>query len=185
MNIVAIDAGHGGEEKGASYCGVDEKNINLCVAGMVSTYLRFRGVKVFETRSTDTTIPLRERIRVINELKPSLLVSIHVDALPNNPEVSGGHLIIAAQRSRITERMSRAVNLTLSRLGRWNVNGMRDVDNKGIVTRTTCPAMIVELGFMTNRGDLRNICNNICTYAQIVGEALQSAGDLGYENYGS
>ena len=86
--IIAIDAGHGGHDPGASYHGLREKHLNLDIARRLSEELQARGVTTVMTRSQDVFVPLSRRPAIAAAQKADLFVSIHVNANRNH-SVSG------------------------------------------------------------------------------------------------
>ncbi|MGZ9587265.1 N-acetylmuramoyl-L-alanine amidase CwlD [Paenibacillus marinisediminis] len=97
--IVAIDAGHGGADGGAiSRQGVIEKDINLAIALQLRDYLQQAGAIVVMTRETDQDLAnpdtkgyrkrksedMKRRVQYLQEKKPDLFVSIHMNSIPSN-----------------------------------------------------------------------------------------------------
>ncbi len=85
MQLVALDAGHGGADPGAlGYYGSSEKNVTLAIARQVKTLLdktsNLRGVL---TRTGDYYLPLAERVNKAHAAHADLFVSIHADAFIN------------------------------------------------------------------------------------------------------
>ncbi|MEM7206847.1 MAG: N-acetylmuramoyl-L-alanine amidase [Pseudomonadota bacterium] len=80
--VVAIDAGHGGKDPGASGKGrTREKDITLAVAKRLRDMLeKEHGIKPVMIRNKDVFISLRERIRIARKNKADLFISIHADA---------------------------------------------------------------------------------------------------------
>jgi N-acetylmuramoyl-L-alanine amidase len=80
--IVAVDAGHGGDDTGArGPRGVLEKNVTLAVAReLVDALNRIPGVHGVLTRGGDYFIPLTERYRIAEKMKADLFVSIHCNS---------------------------------------------------------------------------------------------------------
>ncbi len=80
--IVAIDAGHGGKDGGATgQRKTLEKNITLAVALRLHERLNAQeGIKAVLTRSKDEYIALGERIRIAREQQADIFVSVHADA---------------------------------------------------------------------------------------------------------
>lgn len=75
---IVLDAGHGGQDAGASYYGVKEKDIALSVALKVGEIFRNHpDVEVVFTRKTDVFVELHERARIANKSKANLFLSIH------------------------------------------------------------------------------------------------------------
>ncbi len=94
--VVTLDPGHGGDESGAAAYGVVEKDSNVDFALRVERFLRQEGVEVILTRR-DTNHPagvtatgnagarasLAERVRLANEVRSDVIVSIHSNGSPN------------------------------------------------------------------------------------------------------
>jgi N-acetylmuramoyl-L-alanine amidase len=97
--VVAIDAGHGGQDPGArGGNGSREKDVTLAVARELARQVNATpGLKAFLTRDTDVFIPLAQRYQKARAAKADLFVSIHADAF-NNPEASGSSVFVLSQR---------------------------------------------------------------------------------------
>jgi len=80
--LVAVDAGHGGEDPGASgYRGHKEKFITLALAKKVVAQLnKWPGISAFLTRKGDYYVGLRKRTKIARAQRAHLFVSIHADA---------------------------------------------------------------------------------------------------------
>ena len=86
---VVLDAGHGGNDFGATYHGYVEKNNALNVVLKVGKILEADpGSQVIYTRKTDVFIPLDERADIANKSKADIFVSIHCNA--NKNQVASG-----------------------------------------------------------------------------------------------
>ncbi|MFN3908960.1 MAG: N-acetylmuramoyl-L-alanine amidase [Flavobacterium sp.] len=81
---IVLDAGHGGQDAGASYYGVKEKDIALSVALKVGEIFRnYPDIEVVFTRKTDVFVELHERARIANKSKANLFLSIHCNGAEN------------------------------------------------------------------------------------------------------
>ncbi|WP_026978624.1 N-acetylmuramoyl-L-alanine amidase family protein [Flavobacterium tegetincola] len=81
---VVLDAGHGGNDFGASYNGLHEKSIALSITQKVGKILEKNpNVEVIYTRNSDVFIELNKRAQIANENKASIFVSIHCNANKN------------------------------------------------------------------------------------------------------
>jgi len=83
--VVAIDAGHGGEDPGASGSrGQHEKDIVLQIARELQRQINSeRGYRAELTRTGDYFIPLRKRTEIARKKGADLFISIHADAAPS------------------------------------------------------------------------------------------------------
>ena len=79
--VVVLDAGHGGYDFGASGSGLYEKILNLKIAQYCKSELeKYKGVKVYMTRSKDTYVGLDERVSIASGVKADVFVSIHINS---------------------------------------------------------------------------------------------------------
>nr|WP_219048246.1 N-acetylmuramoyl-L-alanine amidase [Pseudomonas fluorescens] len=83
--VVAIDAGHGGEDPGASGSrGQHEKDIVLQIAKELQRQINTeKGFRAELTRTGDYFIPLRKRTEIARKKGADLFISIHADAAPS------------------------------------------------------------------------------------------------------
>lgn len=85
VDVVVIDAGHGGHDNGTHGRVIKEKDLALKIALKVGSYIEKNvpGVKVIYTRKDDTYIALDERAAIANKNKADLFICIHANANPN------------------------------------------------------------------------------------------------------
>lgn len=82
--VVAIDAGHGGNDLGTSGRRLHEKDVVLDVAKRLQTLIEQNmsdSVRVVMTRTNDTFVALKERAAIANDAEADLFVSIHVNSV--------------------------------------------------------------------------------------------------------
>lgn len=88
--VIGVDAGHGGTNTGASGAlGIYEKEITLMVASDLKKALEKEGATVLMTRTKDTTYDNLDRILLYRELKPDLVISIHLNSSADPIRVQG------------------------------------------------------------------------------------------------
>ena len=97
--VIAIDAGHGGEDPGAhGRHGTREKHVVLKIARKLhSMLLKEPGFKPVLIRNGDYYVSLRDRISLARKHKADLFVSIHADAF-KNPRVKGSSVFILSPK---------------------------------------------------------------------------------------
>jgi N-acetylmuramoyl-L-alanine amidase len=102
--IVAIDAGHGGEDPGAlGAAGSREKDITLAVAKTLAAAIDAEpGMKAVLTRDRDFFIPLERRYAIAREAKADLFISIHADGFTNKA-ARGSSVFVLSQRGASSE----------------------------------------------------------------------------------
>ncbi|MCG9697503.1 N-acetylmuramoyl-L-alanine amidase [Shewanella sp. Isolate11] len=106
--IVAIDAGHGGDDPGSiGPSGIYEKKITLQIAKKLEAKINATpGMKAIMTRSGDYFVNLNKRSELARSNKADLLVSIHADAF-TNPQPQGASVWVLSMRRANSE------------IGRW------------------------------------------------------------------
>lgn len=90
--IVAVDAGHGGEDVGArGPYGVLEKNVTLAIArALIRELNQIPGVQGALTRDGDYFIPLQSRYRMAEKMKADVFISIHANSSPRRSRKNRG-----------------------------------------------------------------------------------------------
>lgn len=85
VDVVVIDAGHGGHDDGTHGKTLKEKDLALNIALKVGSYIEknIPGVKVIYTRKDDRYLALDERASIANRNKADLFICIHANANPN------------------------------------------------------------------------------------------------------
>jgi N-acetylmuramoyl-L-alanine amidase len=85
VDVIVIDAGHGGHDDGTHGRLLKEKDVALKIALKLGSYIEknFPDVKVIYTRKDDTYIALDERAEIANKNKADLFICIHANANPN------------------------------------------------------------------------------------------------------
>lgn len=96
--IVALDAGHGGEDPGAiGPSGLFEKDVVLKVAHKLRALINAQpGMRAMLTRESDYFVPLHERVVKARRVQADLFVSIHADAFMN-PQARGASVFALSE----------------------------------------------------------------------------------------
>nr|WP_051530300.1 N-acetylmuramoyl-L-alanine amidase [Halomonas halodenitrificans] len=102
--IIAVDAGHGGEDPGASGpSGTNEKDVVLQIAKRLQQQVdAAKGFRAVMIRDSDYYVGLRQRTQIAREQKADFFVSIHADAF-NSPRPSGSSVYALSQRGATSE----------------------------------------------------------------------------------
>ena len=97
--IIAIDAGHGGDDPGAIGAGrLQEKRVALAIAHeLAALFERERGYKPVLTRKGDYFLPLKTRRDLARKAQADLMVSIHADAFADR-DAQGGSVFALSNR---------------------------------------------------------------------------------------
>jgi len=102
--VVAVDAGHGGEDPGAhGPDGTQEKNVTLSVARDLAGLINAQpGMRAVLTRTGDYFVPLKKRYEIARQNKADLFVSIHADAYASS-DARGSSVWVLSQRGKVSE----------------------------------------------------------------------------------
>jgi N-acetylmuramoyl-L-alanine amidase len=102
--VIAIDAGHGGEDPGAiGKNGTREKDVVLAIARELALKINAEpGMKAVLTRNGDYFVPLRDRMRRARAQAADLFVSVHADSIRDR-RIDGSSVYILSQRGATDE----------------------------------------------------------------------------------
>jgi len=102
--VIAIDAGHGGEDPGAvGKAGTREKTVALAVARKLAERINAEaGMRAVLTRDGDYFVPFRDRIKRARDHQADLFISIHADAFVNR-SVRGSSVHVLSTRRASSE----------------------------------------------------------------------------------
>ena len=155
---VVVDAGHGGKDPGAiASDGTKEKDLNLDVAKKLEKHLKAMGFNTIMTRTDDTFIELANRPGLANSNYADFFMSIHFNAFsktsngietlyyPN--EVNENYAI---NNRNIAEIFHTEIIKATMRGSR----GINPRPNLQVLNKSKMPAILAELGFITNPEEL-------------------------------
>lgn len=96
--IIALDAGHGGEDPGAvGPSGLYEKDVVLSIAKLLRARINAQpGMRAMLTRESDYFVPLNERVTKARRVQADLFMSIHADAFLN-PQARGASVFALSE----------------------------------------------------------------------------------------
>lgn len=102
--IIAVDAGHGGEDPGAiGKSRTREKDVVLAIARELKKSIDARpGMKAVLTRNGDYFVPLRARYEKARQNRADLFVSVHADAFRKR-SVSGSSVFVLSRKGASSE----------------------------------------------------------------------------------
>lgn len=202
FTTVVLDPGHGGIDKGAIGPYGCEKDFTLDVARDIKPLLEAKGLKVIMTRDRDVFIPLELRARIANVTKDSIFVSIHFNATDSNPSANGFEIFSLTPRgapSTADDALALrfmnmeagspvdAPSLALSMSVYHSIVGHFSEFDRGIkrarfavLRLTKIPAILIEGGFLTERGDSRAIAQSAwrARYAQAIATGIANYKEL-------
>lgn len=175
MATIVIDAGHGGYDAGAVNGSRFEKNDNLRLALAVGERLERCGINVIYTRTTDEFISLLERSRISNSRNVDLFASFHRNSA-TNPNANGVETLVYTNASNRSVRAAEALQQALVNAGIQSNRGVKRA-NLSVLRETSAPALLLELGFVSNAQDNELFDSKFNEYANVIARSLaQSVG---------
>ncbi len=168
-HTIVIDAGHGGEDGGATSCsGVLESSINLEIALRLDDLMHFLGYKTIMIRTSDTAIhtqgntiaarkasDLKQRVKLANETENALLISIHQNYFSDS-RYSGAQVFYAPteQSKELALLLQRQFSLYLQK---ENKRTIKKASGVYLMEHIDCPGILIECGFLSNPTETANL----------------------------
>src|SRR6266513_586663 len=199
VQTVVLDPGHGGHDKGQVSRYGAEKDFALDVARKLRPILQAKGLRVIMTREGDYFVPLEVRAKIANRARDAIFVSIHFNATNDDPNASGFEIFSFTPRGAPSTSdgnvTASAVNMqpgssvdaqsmALSACVYPSLLGHLPEYDRGIkrarfavLRLTKVPAVLIEGGFLTERGESKLISNKEWR------AKLAGAIGMGIENY--
>lgn len=152
--FIAVDAGHGGGDEGAA--GItgkgSEKTYTLRLANELEKYLKKKGAKVLMTRTADTNINNADRVLMLQDAMPDLLLSLHFNSSANTTvQGASTYYKYIGFKTLSTALLNRLLQLNLSEFG--NVGNFNFMLN----APTDFPNALAEIAFLSNADDEKKI----------------------------
>ena len=172
---LVIDPGHGGADGGTVGNGLIEKDWTLKVGLALAAELRSRGHAVTLTRESDVTVPILERPSWINAAPRLALISIHFNAgsadatgvetwysWPKKPEImarlhDAGGVPLPGTLPDDGQHLAQAVQQAVQKHTKSRDRGIKNREDMALTSRTLCPAILIECGFLSNASESRKI----------------------------
>ncbi|PYK33555.1 MAG: hypothetical protein DME58_04000 [Verrucomicrobia bacterium] len=199
VQTVVLDPGHGGHDKGQVSRYGAEKDFALDVARKLRPILQAKGLRVIMTREGDYFVPLEVRAKIANSARNSIFVSIHFNATNDDPNATGFEIFSFTPRgapstsdgnvtaSSVNMQPGTSVDaqsMALSACIYHSLLGHLPEYDRGIkrarfavLRLTKVPAVLIEGGFLTERGESKLISNKDWR------AKLAGAIGIGIENY--
>lgn len=175
--VIAVDPGHGGTDPGAVGVAGEkaavEKQINLDTAFAVKKRLESLGAKVILCRTDDSDVSMNDRMRLTRENDCDLFISLHCNSVgyySDTSKIGGVEAFYYEDSSKkLASTMSSYVS---SYTGRSN-RGAK-FSNFRVTLSTAAPAVLVEMGFLTNPVEYDNMTskNGVYKVANAVGDGV-------------
>lgn len=169
FNTVVIDAGHGGKDNGAyRKFGGAEKTSTLDVAKRVQRKLRESQLQTVMTRSSDVYVSLEERVAIQNRQTNAIFVSIHF----NDSTRRGIHGYETYYHSPAARELAERIQKKLVTIPHSSNRGIHAA-NFRVLRLGAFPAVLVECGFLSNRGEGRKARSD--EYRELLADRIADA----------
>lgn len=162
QHCIIIDAGHGGEDGGATSCtGKLESSFNLEISLRLNDLLHLLGYDTAMIRTSDVSIytkgetiaqkkvsDLKERVRIANETENALLLSIHQNTYPES-RYSGAQVFYAdtAGSQQLAKELQSSFTTTVNQ---GSNRKSKKADGIYLMEHISCTGILVECGFLSN-----------------------------------
>jgi N-acetylmuramoyl-L-alanine amidase len=166
--IVAIDAGHGGDDPGAKGPnGSQEKQVTLAISKKLQALINGQpGMKAKLVRKGDYYVGLRERMKIARQANADLFISIHADAV-NNSDVRGASVYTLSRNGASSEAARWLAN---SENAKEKIGGV-NLDDKDDMLAT----VLLDLSQTATQQASLNIADKVL-------KNFKNIGDLHYHN---
>ena len=186
-NLIIIDPGHGGRDRGASYKGVYEDTLNLEVANTLKDIFIDNGYSILMTRENEMDLcgdkfikkeDMMKRSKFINNYNPLLVLSIHMNTY-SNEKYKGAQVFYSNANSKSVD----LANLIQNKLSCYTDTTRKIVKRNNIylLNSIVSPACIIECGFITNSEERNKLLDQ--DYRRIIGEAIYAGTTEFIRNY--
>jgi N-acetylmuramoyl-L-alanine amidase len=169
-HTVVLDAGHGGEDKGANFGSIYEKDITMKIVNYAAEDLMFNGFKVVKTRAEDKLLDLNEISNISNAASADLFISVHINSnkISKYKGITTYYYDSNNQKDKRI-RLAQTLQKELVKSDSWEDRGIAS-DNLSVLRNSEIPCVLLELGFISNLEDrdkllrdevLKNFSSNI------------------------
>lgn len=173
--LVVLDPGHGGMDAGKiGVNGAEEKEINLDISLKIKKFLEENDISVIMIRESDERLAdtqkgdLKERVRIMNEERPELVVSIHQNSY-QGADVRGPQVFYytdsdtGRSAAEMIQSELNGIEPAYSREAKANTSYY-------ILKNSEVPVIIAECGFLSNAEEAENLINE--EYQETVANAV-------------
>ena len=150
--IIVIDAGHGGDDFGATLNGLQEKAIVETIAKKIKAQNKNENLEIVLLREGDHFMELSERVSIINNLNPKLVISLHINA-SENLDKNGVQAYVSSKSKFYNESKTNAEILVDRVAGDYFSKGEVKEASFYILKNSNCPALTLEVGYLSNIND--------------------------------
>ena len=156
---LVVDAGHGGQDYGATGNGIYEKDIALKIAQKIKSLAPQYGIDVILTRDADVYMSPPQKSDFANAQNANAFISIHVNAADkDNMSNSGMDVILSRKNTKILDN-SRILGSGIIQSLQTDFNVTPALQQKQvgiwIIDNSNIPSALIECGYITNANDVK------------------------------
>ena len=176
--VIFLDPGHGGRDSGAFYYNIAEKDLNMQIYKKLRKELEGLGYTVLTSRESDVYVDfVTERSKMVNKTNADMFISIHFNATSSSASNISGIQTYSYEQNpdyptkinsqwhnhpdRISEsnRLAAAIHSSLlAETGAKNAGLLHG--SFAVLRETNKPAVLLELGYMSNFDENQRIRND-------------------------
>lgn len=177
---ICIDAGHNysGYDTGVvGVGGIKEQDITFDIANKLKSLLLSVGNTIVMTRNlkeenlgTDVNSSLKKRADICNKNNCDLFISIHCNS--GSAKANGTEVLIPGKGGKAEEYATKVADSICRGLDTTNRGVRVDTEYLGyklyVLHNTDCPAILIEVGFLTNAEDADKLLNRTVAFAEAI-----------------
>lgn len=154
--VVVIDPGHGSIDTGTSYRNIYEKDINLTIGKYLYQEMKQFNIKSILTRAEDKLFmdsrreDIKHRPQIALENNADLFISIHANNFPSSQP--SGSQVFYKPGSSLSKELAKEIKRELVNIRKNNNRSIKNGDFY-VLNKTPCPAVLIEVGFLSNPED--------------------------------
>lgn len=156
---VVIDAGHGGQDAGASSEGINEKDLSIAIAKNILELNTNKKINILLSRENDQTVSVKDRVNFAIKKKADLFVSIHINSQMGGKSANGLDVIIPKKDNvyfNKSELLGSAIVQSFKNNSPLKIseNLVQLASGVWVLKANQFPAVLVQAGFITSEKDL-------------------------------
>lgn len=173
---VAVDPGHGSIDKGTSHRDIYEKDINLAIAKLLTKELKKVNIIPIMTRTEDKLYQdsrradIRYRPKLANKRKADIFISLHVNNYSSS--YPAGSQVFYKSGSEASKKLAKQITSELVQLRPENKRELKH-GNYYVLNKASCPAVLIETGFLSNPEDRKKLVSD--DYQRAVAVAIKNS----------
>lgn len=187
-NIVVLDCGHGGSDPGAQAGGYQEKNITYSI---LYTYAKkyfdsdTSNIKAYWSRYDDTFVTLSDRAAFASKVGADLFISLHMNSATNTSATGTEVYYSTSNNKKQSNGLTSKIMADMFQSKLVDVMGTTSrgvkTANYTVIYKNTVPAVLIELGFISNSSDRAKLTDS--SYQRAAAESIYQTTESIFSSY--